>query len=131
MAAGPQIDFEAEGLLDELSGEAREARLVLLEGVAADGVPLEELHAAVAAGRLALLPVERALAGTGQRYTARENAKMVGIDRGHLRRFSGAPGVADTQPDAPRGTEADREAARRMKAFLDAGLPEEGMLQVA
>ena len=73
----PEIDFEAEGLLDELEGEAREARLALLEELAADGVSLEELREAVAAGRLTLLPVERALAGDGRRYTPREVAEIV------------------------------------------------------
>jgi adenylate cyclase len=125
------IDFEAEGLLDDLEGGAREARLALLEELAADGISLEELRDAVAAGRLALLPVERALAGDGRRYTAREIADIVGIDLEQLRRFSAALGVPYTDPDEPRGTEADLEAARRMKAFHDAGLPEEGMLQVA
>src|SRR6476660_5647345 len=131
MAAGPEIDFEAEGLLDELDAAAREARLDLLQRLAAEGVPLEELREAVAAGRLALLPDERALAGPGRRYTAREIAATVGIDLEQLRRFSAALGVAYTDPDDPRGTVAGLEAARRMKAFLDAGLPEEGMLQVA
>jgi adenylate cyclase len=129
--AGPKFDFEAEGLLDDLTGEARAARLTLLEDLAAEGVSLEELRDAVAAGRLALLPVERTLAGTGRRYTAREIAETVGIDLEQLRRFSAALGVPYTDADEPRGTEADLEAARRMKAFLDAGLPEEGMLQVA
>jgi adenylate cyclase len=131
MAAAPEIDFEAEGLLDELEGEAREARLTLLEELATEGVSLEELRDAVNAGRLALLPVERTLAGAGRRYTAREIAEIVGLDLEQLRRFSAALGVPYTDPDEPRGTEADLEAARRMKAFLDAGLPEEGMLQVA
>jgi adenylate cyclase len=125
------IDFAAEGLLDDLDGEAREARLTLLRELEADGVPLEELRDAVSAGRLALLPVERTLAGDGRRYTAREIAAEVGIDLEQLRRFSAALGVPYTDPDELRGTEADLEAARRMKAFLDAGLPEEGMLQVA
>ena len=78
MATAPEIDFAAEGLLDDLDGGAREARLVLLSELAADGVPLEELRDAVNAGRLALLPVERALAGDGRRYTAREVAEIVG-----------------------------------------------------
>src|SRR5690242_1497560 len=121
VAAGAEIDFEAEGLLDELEGEARQARLVLLEELAADGVPLQELRDAVAAGRLALLPVERALAGTGARYTAREVAELTGLELEQLRRFSAALGVPYTDPDEPRGTESDLEAARRMKAFLDAG----------
>ena len=124
-------DFEAEGLLDDVHGEAREARLTLLRELDADGVPLGELREAVAAGRLALLPVERALAGDGQRYSAREVAEIVGIDVEQLRRFSAALGVPYADPDERRGTEADLGAARRMKAFLDAGLPEEGMLQVA
>ncbi len=131
MAAAPEIDFAAEGLLDDVDGDAREARLALLEELAADGVALGELRDAVAAGRLALLPVERTLAGEGRRYSAREVAEIVGIDLELLRRFSAALGVPYVDPDEPRGTEDDLEAARRMKAFRDAGLPEEGMLQVA
>jgi adenylate cyclase len=131
MGAGAEIDFDGEGLLDDLDGEAREARLVLLRELAGDGASLEELREAVAAGRLSLLPVERALAGPGRRYTAREVAAISGVDLELLRRFSAALGVPYGDPDEPRGTEADLEAARRMKAFRDAGLPEEGMLQVA
>jgi len=131
MAGTPEIDFVAAGLLDGLEGEAREARLTLLRELAAEGVGLEELRDAVDAGRLALLPVERALAGSGRRYSAREIAEIAGIDLEQLRRFSAALGVPYADPDEPRGTEADLEAARRMKAFRDAGLPEEGMLQVA
>ena len=125
------IDFEAEGLLDDLEGEAREARLALLRQLAEEGVTLEELREAVAAGRLTLLPVERALAGDGRRYTPREIAEIAGIDLELLRRFSAALGVPYGDPDELRGTEGDLEAARRIKAFRDAGLPEDGMLQVA
>lgn len=131
MAGVPEIDFEAEGLLDGLEGDAREARLTLLRQLAADGTPLQELHDAVAAGRLALVPVERALAGDGRRYSAREVAEISGVDLDLLRRFSAALGVPYGDPDEQRGTEADLEAARRIKAFRDAGLPEDGMLQVA
>jgi adenylate cyclase len=126
-----RIDFEGEGLLEGVEGEPREARRKLLEQLAAEGVPPQELRDAVAAGRLALLPVERALAGDGRRYTAREIAEIAGVDLEQLRRFSAALGVPYADPDEPRGTEADLEAARRMKAFRDAGLPEDGMLQVA
>lgn len=132
MHADGGIDFEAEGLLEGLEeAEAREARLALLGELVAAGATLEELRAAVNAGRLTLLPVERALAGDGRRYTAREIAEIVDIDLELLRRFSAALGVPYTDPDEPRGTEADLEAARRMKAFREAGLPEDGMLQVA
>ena len=125
------IDFEAEGLLDGLEGEAREARLALLEQLASDGVSLEELREAVGAGRLTLLPVERALAGAGSRYTPREIAEMSGLDLDLLQRFSAALGIPYADPDRQDRTEADLEAARRTKALHDAGLPEDGMLQVA
>ncbi|HMI80975.1 MAG TPA: adenylate cyclase regulatory domain-containing protein [Solirubrobacterales bacterium] len=129
--AEPEIDFEAEGLLEGVEGKPRKARLQLLEQLAEEGCTLEELKEAVAAGRLTLLPVERALAGEGPRYSAREVAELAGIGLESLQRFSSALGVPYGDPDEPRGTEADLEAARRIKAFLDAGLPEDGMLQVA
>jgi adenylate cyclase len=131
MADASEIDFAAEGLLDDLEGEAREARRALLAQLAEEGVSLAELHEAVTAGRLTLVPVERALAGDGRRYTPREIAEISGVDLDLLRRFSAALGVPYGDPDEPRGTEGDLEAARRMKAFRDAGLPEDGMLQVA
>lgn len=131
MAAGPEIDFEAEGLLEGLEGEPREARLELLERLYGEGCSLDELKEAVAAGRLTLLPVERQLAGKGPRYTAREIAEIADLDLDLLLRFRSALGVPIPDPDEPRGNEADLEAAQRMKALLEAGLPEDGMLQVA
>jgi adenylate cyclase len=131
MAGGTQIDFAAEGLLDDLEGSAREARLGLLEQLAGEGVSLEELREAVAAGHLTLLPVERALAGEGPRYSAREVAEISGIDLELLRRFRAALGVPYGDSDEKIGTEADLRAALRTKAILDAGLPPEGVLQSA
>jgi adenylate cyclase len=125
------IDFEAEGLLDELDGEAREARQALLERLSSEGVSLEELREAVAAGRLTLLPVERAIAGDGPRYTPREIAELSEVELPLLERFSAALGIPYPGPDEREATVAQLEAARRIKAFRDAGLPEEGMLQVA
>ena len=131
MAGSSEIDFEAEGLLDDLEGEARQARLELLEGLSADGAPLEELREAVADGRLTLLPVERALAGEGPRYTPREVAEISGVDFDLLQRATAAMGIPYPDPDVRALTEADVETARRVKAFHDAGLPEEGIVQVA
>ena len=125
------IDFEAEGLLDGIEGESREARLALLERLAGEGVPLAELREAIEGGRLTLLPVERALTGDGDRYTPREVAEKVGLELEKLQRISAALGVPYPDPDERSVSEADLEAARRVKAFHDAGLPEDGMLQVA
>ncbi len=133
MAGAPEIDFAAEGLLDDLDGDgqAREARLALLERLASEGCTLEELRDAVAAGRLTLLPVERKIAGDGPRYTPREVAEISGVELELLQRFSAALGVPYPDPDERVLTEAEVEAGRRVKAFMDAGLPEDGMLQVA
>jgi adenylate cyclase len=124
-------DFEAEGLLDGVEGEARAARLGLLQRLESEGVPLEELRNAVAAGRLALLPVEHAIAGDGARYTAREVAERSGLEVELLRKFRAALGVPYLDPDERVATEADLEAALRTKAILDAGFPTEDLLRNA
>jgi adenylate cyclase len=125
------IDFEREGLLKGTRGEARKARRELLEELAADGVSLDDLRRAVEEDRLALLPVERVLQGEGRRYTAAEVAERAGVDEDLLRRNRSALGVADPGPDEPAFTDEDVDAAKRMAALRDAGLPEEGILEVS
>jgi len=125
------IDFEAEGLLDDVEGEARQARRELLERLAGEGVPLEELREAVEGGRLVLLPVERAVAGDGPRYTPREIAEIAGAELDLLQRATAAVGIPYPDPDDRSLTTSDLEEAKRIRAFLDAGLPEEGIVQVA
>jgi adenylate cyclase len=125
------IDFEREGLLTGTRGKAREARRELLEELAADGVSLDDLREAVEEDRLALLPVERVLQGEGRRYTAAEVAERVGVDEDLLRRNRLALGVADPGPDEPAFTDDDVKAAKRMAALREAGLPEEGILEVS
>lgn len=131
MTDAPKIDFEAEGLLDELQGDARSARRQLLERLSEEGVSLDELREAVAGGRLTLLPAERAIAGGPPLYTPREIAELAEMELDLLQRFSAALGVPYNDPDEKTLTESDLEAAKRVKAFRDAGLPDEGMLQVA
>lgn len=131
MAGAGEIDFAAEGLLGDLEGQARAARLELLGRLADEGVAVEEMREAVAAGRLALLPVERRLAGGGARYSPREIAELAGVELDLLQRFAAAIGVPYPDPDDRSLTEAEVEAARRIKVFHDAGLPEDGLLQVA
>ncbi|MGE5282591.1 MAG: adenylate cyclase regulatory domain-containing protein [Chloroflexota bacterium] len=125
------IDFDAEGLLEGVEGEAREDRLALLAQLSEDGVPLEELREAVAAGRLTLLPVERGIAGDSPRYTPREIAEISEAELGLLQQASAALGIPYPDPDEKVLTESDLEAARGVKALLDAGLPAEGIMRVA
>jgi adenylate cyclase len=132
VAGGPDIDFGAEGLLDDLEGDAREARLGLLRQLSDEGVSLDELHDAVAAGHLTLMPVERAIAGDGPRYSAREISERVGLDLDLLLAFRAALGIPyGDDLDDRVANEADLETAVRTKAILDAGFPVEDLLRNA
>ncbi len=125
------IDFEAEGLLKGTRGRYRQARLQLLDELAADGVGLEELRRAVAEDRLALVRVERLLEGGGRRYSAREIAELAGVDLDLLRRQRQALGLPGGDPDEPAYTEDDLDAARRLRSVLDAGLSPDQILDTA
>ena len=132
MSGGSDIDFAAEGLLDDLEGGAREARLALLERLSAEGVTLEELRDAVVSGHLTLLPVERAIAGDGPRYSAREIAERSGLGLDLALAFRAALGIPyGDDLDDRVATESDLDAALRTKAILDAGFPVEEMLRNA
>ncbi len=124
------IDFEAEGLLDGLDGEAKEARRRLLAELAEDGVSLDELRVAVEEDRLALLPVERVLSGGEERLTAHEVAERAGVDEDFLRRQWRALGLAAADDDAAVYSERDVEAAERVRELRDAGVPDDGILEV-
>jgi adenylate cyclase len=80
---------------------------------------------------LAQLPVERLLGGEQPRYSANELAAKTGVDVEFLNRQWQALGFPLTAPDEPVYTDADLEAAKRAKVFADAGLPEEGLIEVA
>jgi adenylate cyclase len=127
----PEIDFEAEGLLEGLEGEGREARRELLQDLADDGVSLEELRQAVAEDRLALLPVERVLRGEGERYTLEQLLERSDVPRDLFVRQRQALGLPMPPEDDPAFGEQDLEGVKRLKVFLEAGLPEEGILRNA
>lgn len=125
------IDFEAEGLLEGLDGPAREARRELLERLSEDGVSVDELRQASDEERLALLPVERVLGGGAERYTLDDLVERSGLRRDFLFRLMRALGMAVPDPAERAFNEADLEAAKRAKGFLEAGLPEEGIIEIS
>ncbi len=122
------MDFESAGLLDGLTGEDREARLRLLEHLATDGVALEELKAAVAEERLALLPVERALGG---RHTAAEVAQRVGLPEAVVVRVQRALGFPDATATDKVFSDEDIAAFRSTKLFLESGFDEDAIVQIS
>jgi adenylate cyclase len=125
------IDFEAEGLLGNLTGKAREARLALLNELVDEGVSLEELKRAVEENRLVLLPVERVFDSGTQHYSAQQIAELAGLEQDFLLRLLRALGAPIPEDEQPVYADADLEAAKRAKLFLDAGLPKEGVLETS
>jgi adenylate cyclase len=122
------MDFATEGLLDGLKSEQRAARERLLQSLVDQGVSLEELKAAVAADRLVLLPVERILAG---RYTAEEVEKMTGVPAETLLRIRRSLGLPEGLPGEPIFCQADVDAARSIRTFIDAGFDEEAIAEIS
>lgn len=122
------IDYEAEGLLE--GAEDREARLELLRALENEGFTLEELREAAAHDRLALLPVERLLAGDGKLYTKEELYEETGLDPEFLDQAARALGVPVREPGERAITDEELELSRSAKALLDAGLPQEAFLEL-
>ena len=126
-----EIDFEAEGLLGDLKGKAREARLALLQELADEGCSLDELRRAVEENRLVLLPVERAFEEDTDHYTLGEVADSSGLEPPFLARLLQALGAPISEEDERVYSDDDVEAAKRAKLFLDAVLPKEGVLETS
>ncbi|MQA76009.1 MAG: adenylate/guanylate cyclase domain-containing protein [Solirubrobacterales bacterium] len=94
-------------------------------------MPAAELRRAVAEDRLALLPVERALSGEGERHTVAEVAARSGLERPFLDRLWRSLGMAVPGDDERALSDEDVAAARRVAALREAGVPEEGILEVS
>jgi adenylate cyclase len=122
------MDFEAAGLLDGLEGEDRKARLDLLERLAADGVGLDELTAAVDEDRLALLPVERIF---GAHYAASEIEEETELPAPLMIQVRRALGLVEPSPQERVFSEEDVEAARAIKLALDLGISEDSIIELS
>jgi adenylate cyclase len=120
------VDFDQSELLDGLEGEDRQARLKLLERLAQDGAEVEELQQAVQEDRLALLPLERVLGG---HHTAREVAEQAGIEVEWLLRVRRALGLPEARSDERVFSDDDVKASQALKLLIDAGLPENGLIE--
>ena len=123
------IDFDGQGLLEGLEGRDRESRLALLQWLVDDGVGLEDLRAAVSEGRLAVLPVERMLAGE-PRFTPREVAERSGVPLEVLQRQWRSIGAAIPDSDEKAMSSEDLDAAHRQKALLDSGLDADSIAEM-
>jgi adenylate cyclase len=115
----PPVDRDDDQLLEGLDGAERESRRRLIDELRDDGVSPEELQAAVAEDRLALLPVERVLGGV---YTAAELEERTGLPAHVLLRLRRMLGLPEADPEDRVFGEEDVAMARSTRRFLDAGL---------
>jgi adenylate cyclase len=123
------IDFAAEGLLDGLEDKQRSERLVLLQELAADGVPLSELRRATDTGTIMYLPADRALVSP-ERYTAAEISELTGIDEEFLMRVRRAMGLPIPDRDEAAYTEAELESTQKIHIARAAGITDEELLDL-
>jgi adenylate cyclase len=123
----PDIDFGAEGLLDGLEGRDREERVELLERLVDQGYALDDLKRVP---NVALLPAESAVGGP-PRYTAKEIEAETGMPAELGVRLRQASGLPVAGVDDRVFIEGELEAARLTVGFLQAGITEPQMFEVA
>jgi adenylate cyclase len=121
------MDFAAAGLLDGLDGPERRAREQLLERLLAEGFSEQELKAAVAEDRLALLPVERVLGG---KYTAAEIEQRTGVPASLVLRIRQLTGLPDPGPDERAFGDEDIAAMQSTQLFIDSGLGDDAIATI-
>lgn len=122
-------DYEREGMLDGLTGDARAQRVELLDDLVSAGIGIAELREALADGRLALLATEHALAGEG-RLSHAEIAERSGVPIEFLADQRRALGLIVPEPDEQVLGQEDLEMAHRLKVFLEAGLEPASLAQL-
>jgi adenylate cyclase len=118
----PGVSDEAAELFEGLDDDRRAARERLLARLRDDGFSDEELRAAAAEDRLALLPVERVL---GARYTASEIEERTGVPAGLIVRVRQLLGLPKPGPEDRAFSDDDIETAQSIKLFLDTGFTED------
>jgi len=108
----------------------REARDALVERLRALGQNDQAIAAAEAEDRLATFAVEIALGGD-RKHTLTGVAKLSGLSPAFLRRLMQANGRPAAAPRERAYTDDDVALAKRIKLFIDAGIPREGLLETA
>jgi len=122
------VDYAAAGLLDGLEGEDRQARLEFLDSLAEAGFSLEQMQAACAENRLALLPVERVLGGS---YTSQEFAERTGLPVDTLVRVLRLLGLPEPEAGDPVFRDEDLEAFSAVGMFAESGLSQKSIEEIA
>jgi adenylate cyclase len=120
------VDIEASGLLNGLSGTARAERAELIEWLLGQGITVEQIRGSYAP---MLLPARQIMGDDGVYVSAREISERSGVDLellGRMQRAVGLPRVDDI--DAPVFMRADGDPAEHIGRFLALGIDPEQML---
>ncbi|MCK0173163.1 adenylate/guanylate cyclase domain-containing protein [Mycolicibacterium sp. F2034L] len=121
-------NIESAGLLDGLSGKARDERAELIQWLMQRGITAEEIREAVAP---MLLASRRLIGDDGVYVSAREISEKYGVDLELLQRFQRAMGLSRVDdPDAAVHLRADVEAAAGAQRFIRYGLDADQVIQV-
>jgi len=123
-------EFEREGLLGDLTGADRDARVDLLVQLREAGVSMGELRRAVAEDRLAMLPIEMVFTRECK-YTIGEMLEASGLEEQFSRRDMLALGLSWPGPDEVVYSDEDLASFKAVKQVLDAGMPQERFLELA
>lgn len=125
------LDFEAEGLFDDVEGEeARAARARLVNYlIDEENVSLDEIKQAQEERRLFLLGVERALGGD-PKYTAEEVAELADFDLDLFLELRGSLGLVEPPRDLKFYSDADVKTMRAVRMNLAMGMSEESVREI-
>jgi adenylate cyclase len=107
-----------------------DARAALIDRLRAAGLSDDAISAADREGRLATYAVEMALGGE-RKHTLTAVARLSGLSPTFLRRLMRASGRPEPSPRERGYPDDDVALAKRMKLFIDAGIPREGLLETA
>jgi adenylate cyclase len=130
MSETERIDYEAEGLLADVSTPAeRASRVALLDELIAAGVGVDTLREAIADQRLATLPLELVLLAGCDR-TLRQVLEEAGLSEEYARRHYLALGLPMPDLDEKAFGETDAVAWGMLKRYFDAGFTEDAILDL-
>lgn len=125
-----EADYERAGLLEGLDADARRTRVTVLQSLASDGVDMEAMREAIAAGRLGLLLLERTLR-PDDGHSMNDVCRAAGLEPETVRvwfQALGRPIAAD--PADPIYTDEDADIARRILGYRDLGFSDADLLPV-
>ncbi len=128
VSVAEDVDLDASGLLDGLTGRARAERAELIPWLIERGVSIDQIRGTAAP---MLLASRQIIGDDGEYVCAREAARKAGVDLElfeRIQRAMGLPRVED--PEAAVLLRADAEAAKFTREFLDAGIHPDELVQV-